>query len=206
MEKSKKRIGAKIAAALVAVTALTCCVVGTTFAKYTSATEATATATVARWDVEGISANRTQINSVTFTSEKFSPALTGNNKLVSNVMKIKNNSDVSAKVTYTVSDITIKWIGNDTTKGTATYVNAAATEYNNKSYDKLAKSIFIPTITGITSGAELPANSTTETGITVELSWNTLNDEIDTYFGMYAEAVEFTLTLTATQGSQLPTA
>lgn len=68
MEKSKKNIGAKIAAALVAVTALTCCVVGTTFAKYTSATNATANAVVAKWQVEGISENSTskRINQITF--------------------------------------------------------------------------------------------------------------------------------------------
>lgn len=202
MEKSKKNIGAKIAAALVAVTALTCCVVGTTFAKYTSATNATANAAVAKWQVEGISENSTtaKINQITFTADKLSPAIDESkvNTLTSSEITIENKSDVAADITCEVGTVLVTWDGEK--DGTE--------EYGSVSYNDWAKEIFKLKVKGLdnkTIAAGASAN------ITVELTWNTYSNDadadiIDTYFGMYATSVSFTITLTATQSSQLPTA
>ena len=47
----KKRIVSKLILALVVLTAISCCFLGSTFARYTSGTTGTATVTVAKWDV-----------------------------------------------------------------------------------------------------------------------------------------------------------
>ena len=47
----KKRIVSKLILALVVLTAISCCFLGSTFARYTSGTTGKATVTVAKWDV-----------------------------------------------------------------------------------------------------------------------------------------------------------
>ncbi len=116
MEKRKKNRSGKIAAAFVALTALTCCFVGTTFAKYTSKVEGSGSANVAHWEITGISANSENVYDFS-TGGKLSPTLTEEGgKYVNSISadyKISNMSDVGATVTWTIgTETTISTVEN----------------------------------------------------------------------------------------------
>lgn len=51
-QKEKKRIASKLFAALVVLTLISCCFVGTTFARYTSTSSGAATVDVANWSIK----------------------------------------------------------------------------------------------------------------------------------------------------------
>lgn len=74
MEKTKKSFIGKIAALLLMLTVVSCCFLGSTFAKYTSSKTGTAEVGVAEWKVIGVSANATTADQ-TFglTVSKMSP-------------------------------------------------------------------------------------------------------------------------------------
>lgn len=244
MEKSKKKFGAKIAAALVAVTALTCCFVGSTFARYTSSTEATGTVTVAKWQVTGISANTDKINAFEFdtANAKLSPAELGTeastanltNEVLSTAITIQNLSDVEADITYAWKEnaVVYNWradgdadTSNDITNATE-YKSAADNGGTAITYKDLADGVFTWSVWTCDTedgtyvewkkgdaDTTLPAKTLAKDAtlyVKVKLVWKTGanddRDEIDTILGMYLENVKNTLTLTATQGSQLPTA
>ncbi len=261
MEKSKKKRGAKIAAALVALTALTCCFVGTTFAKYTSTNEASAKVTVAHWQITNISKNGAEqdggslVNKFTFgtgkdETTKLSPSVTegvSTNKVMTNSIKIENLSDVDAMITLDwknyETDSTkdaiytqYSWNSNKTNEDTLTLTSEATSGTKDTvTYKKLADDTltwkcyyaeaatepvesdaawkeYKITDTSFT-GIKLSAKTTAETKtlwIKIELTWTTANDQDgdlkDTELGMYLDALERTLTLTATQASQIPAA
>lgn len=235
MEKSKKKFGAKIAAALVAVTALTCCFVGSTFARYTSSTEAAGTVTVANWKIKGISENATPVNAFTFTATgdaMLSPAIPNSgdvstsglkNVIQSTAIEIKNESEVDAKLTWAwkapAADASIySWLDSksDATEYKAAESGSSAITYKDLADGALKWSIsYSTTETGTyTEWTDGAVAQDLETGaslwVKVTLTWETGTgddrDTIDTILGMYLEKVVNTLTLTATQASQLPTA
>lgn len=115
-QKEKKRIASKLFAALVVLTLISCCFVGTTFARYTSGESGAASVAVALWDVDF-----TETNSGNISFGPISPNMTGfadaNNKNQTNsitpstMVVITNNSEVSAEVTVVISDITYTAVG-----------------------------------------------------------------------------------------------
>jgi len=196
----KKNFKSRIIAALVAVTALTCCFVGSTFAKYTSTSQATATATVAKWDITGITDATS--NSFTFTADKLSPALTGaTNTLTSETLTITNNSDVAAYISFEKGDVTVNY-----KESKADWDNSWGDQAN------IAEAVFTANVSSTATATDgkylVAANGGTLT-LTVSLTWNTQadnGDAIDTYFGMNATTLALEVNLTAVQASQLPTA
>lgn len=114
----KKSIITKLFVALVALTLISCCFLGSTFARYTSGGNGSATTNIAKWsiDMKDGSGNTNQFD-VTFT-DKLSPskdAWTDANKTTARshstgkilVASIANNGDVAASVTVTAAAGTV---------------------------------------------------------------------------------------------------
>lgn len=104
----KKGIASKLFIGLTGLTLLSCCFLGTTFARYTSGETGSATTNVALWDVEFTSDGTQEINnSVSF--DKLSPSAADwqdnvvryNTSDIKLIGVIRNNSDVSAKIEIT---------------------------------------------------------------------------------------------------------
>jgi len=224
MEKNKKRIGTKIAAALVAATALTCCVLGTTFAKYTSGTAGEANVQVAKWQIEGLSENSTGNKfEIDFgTTTKISPAIDGTKKnsienTKTTVTTIQNLSEVEAVLEITTNFSEESWGAPTTGSKEEAILNAIKPMINQ---------VFTVDITvdgaALTDANKTLAVNSNAVTIGAKLTWNTLNDgvvkysfgsetdveltgdQVDTYIGMYLTSVKITFNLTATQSSILP--
>lgn len=112
----KKSIATKLLIALAALTLISCCFLGSTFARYTSSGSVTATTGVAKWDVSLVKAD-----SLTQTFADLSPAQepytntprthsTGKVK----VAELSNAGEVAAQVTFTFdAAATITYSGGD---------------------------------------------------------------------------------------------
>lgn len=107
----KKRIVSKLILALVVLTAISCCFLGSTFARYTSGTTGKATVTVAKWDVSFGEEGGTTI---TFDNAKLSPSMEAwdadnattprSNSTDTVKVAITNSGDVDAFVTVTIPE------------------------------------------------------------------------------------------------------
>ena len=77
-QKEKKRIVSKLFAALVVLTLISCCFLGSTFARYTSTGTGTASVQVAKWDISIKDVDSAQEDDETFTAEipELSPSMT----------------------------------------------------------------------------------------------------------------------------------
>ncbi len=220
----KKKFRSRIVAALVAVTALTCCFVGSTFAKYTSSKEQTATATAARWQITNVTDNAENTNVFEFTANKLSPNHNGTtNTLASSNLTITNESDVSATLTLTNNGVVVNY-REDLTVPTfdLTAIATLPEGYaNQRAYAEANVFTFtVERVTGVNANADGTYTLGTETSnnsvtLRVVISWNTLDtngaeeglgngDAIDTYFGMYATDLVAKLNVTAVQASKLP--
>lgn len=110
--KQKTRIASKLFAALVVLTLISCCFLGTTMARYTSTSSGAAQISVAEWDI-GVTGNAT--GNATANFGKLSPSQTGYANLKDNetdtshstaytlVATIVNNSEVAANVTVSAN-------------------------------------------------------------------------------------------------------
>lgn len=194
MKKSKSM---RIASLLLVLVLVTTCFVGTTFAKYTSSVEATATATVAKWDV---SVNDTSLTvekpSVTFdlfttildsdntNAEKdvkaglIAPGTSGKFNL-----KVHNASEVTASYAITLKETNNKGIPILYSADGKTYYEANDTNLLNALKGNLA----------IGAGDALE---------TVYWKWayseNATQDASDTAIGAYGTATAPTVAVTAT--------
>ncbi len=220
MEKSKKKRGAKIAAALVALTALTCCFVGTTFARYTSSTEATGTATIAHWEVTGISQNGTPETEFTFDTDnaKLSPKLPTvtdgveestaglANKVVSETLTITNKSDVVAEISWTWVENALKytWEGSYiNAEGTAITPADDVTEATqDKTYKALANSVLTWEIVAVDASGKALTTQPTDSKTT--LAARTGTEGSYTYESYYLQ-VTLTWTTNETNGDDIDT-
>lgn len=110
----KKRIVSKLILALVVLTAISCCFLGSTFARYTSGGTGSATVEVAKWD---ISFGEEGATTITFDGAKLSPAKDAwdaenattprSNSTKKVAVTISNNGDVDALVTVTLGAETV---------------------------------------------------------------------------------------------------
>ena len=123
--KQKTRIASKLFAALVVLTLISCCFLGTTMARYTTSDSGTASVQVATWNVS-ITGAGVQDGGVTFNKAVLSPddrsyeeaqKETGNTARVHStaiveVATIRNNSEVSADVKFTPATSVTYTYGN----------------------------------------------------------------------------------------------
>lgn len=192
MERSdKKRILTKILVVIAALTLLSCCFLGSTFAKYVTSSSGTGSVPVALWDIDV-----TDEMSTSTTFDKLSPDVDGNSHSTNSkeIVTITNNSDVAATVSYTTSIA-------------AVWRSGATEDANFTDCSGQFQNMF--TVTVINSAQDLvleakdndPADSLT---LSATVTWTTQSDALDTWYGIWLESVTVTFNFTATQSSELP--
>lgn len=226
MEKSdKKRILTRVLIVIAALTLLSCCFLGSTFAKYVTDETGSAQVNVAKWDIDvEVPAASGGTSAVTVNTSKLSPDMedyqSGKTRSHKSdkflVAIVTNNSDVKAKITVS---------GGDTPKCNVMEGATDETGYEDKSTDA-AKCFSIKFYQSDTDSAddataELSGTKTAtleaKTGDTAdaiyifaEVTWTSQDatengDTLDTWIGQYVTSVSWTLTYKAVQASELPT-
>ena len=205
MEKSdKKRILTRVLVVLAALTLLSCCFLGSTFARYVTSASGSGTVGVAKWDIT-ISGDGTGTTAVSFST--LSPdADTGGKDATHStdyypIATITNKGAVSASVTFGASGgpkATLATGVNESTEGYYDY-------YSQTNTNSMFSIAFYEDESGTTlsSGFTLAANGDSKT-IYAKVTWKTIKDETDTWYGKYVTSVTWTLSYTATQNSELP--
>lgn len=112
----KKNMIARICGLLIVLTLISCCFLGSTFARYTSSGDGTASVQVAKWDID-ITTGGQAATTITANFGKLSPNMTGYNSVspadVSNptpgteIATIANNGEVNALVTAELGTMTV---------------------------------------------------------------------------------------------------
>lgn len=109
----RKSIGAKLFIALIALTLISCCFLGSTFARYTSGGKGSASTSVAEWNIAGNFIEGTAgSDSITVHFDGLTPSMEGYKKNTNrtnstskiHIATITNNGEVAAEVTLTTSD------------------------------------------------------------------------------------------------------
>lgn len=229
----KKRIITRLLVVLAALTLISCCFLGSTFARYTTSKEGSASVGVAKWAVTVT--NQSVDSGTTNTSfGNLSPAITAYDattprtnktarKLVATVV---NNSDVSAEITLTLGELAVlDTAGSDVTDATVV-ANAKAVLSMSFSYALAETPANESDYKSLTSGTKLvmagqndtaPADSIAK-GATVyifaQVVWTSQDatkteiesDAIDTSVGVNVASVKTTITYTAKQVTQIPAA
>lgn len=105
-QKEKKRIASKLFAALVVLTLISCCFLGTTFARYTSTNVGgNATIDVAKWDIDVASGSTVEVGETKANITQLSPSMDTTDNATNTstpvlVAVVTNNSEVSATIDY----------------------------------------------------------------------------------------------------------
>lgn len=232
--KQKRKILPKLFAALVVLTLISCCFLGTTFARYTSTGKNLASVEVANWDIKFENASSASLDeNIKFGQLSPSKADAGAGTTRSNstapklVAVIKNNSEVNAKVSVTVGDVTLSALqgsltygsGSDTENPTEDQVKALFkidlyyhdTSADIGSTDDLNKITLsdgkadVKTLT-VGSGAiylyAVLTWTTDDTNTSAAGGW--YGDALDTWVGENVAGVSYAVTYTAVQASQTP--
>ena len=220
--KQKSRIVSKLFAALVILTLISCCFLGSTFARYTSKSTGTASVGVAKWNVT-VDGTDMDEKAIEVNFGKLSPSkdvYDGTNPRTHTtsptlIATVSNYSDVKV-------DLTVQ-------AGTATYYSEGSTEITNNwgTYNKnIIDEVFSINFywsTSATWGAEDAQSGTidsipqlAETNDTVyiyaSITWTSDSknysgenaDKRDTWIGKNIASVGWGLTLIAVQASELP--
>lgn len=207
MEKSdKKRILTRVLIVIAALTLLSCCFLGSTFAKYVTDETGSGTVSVAKWDIN-VSVNGSEATTTTFGFGELSPSISGSTNTITatdkTALKIENKGEVSALVKVDTDGLTL----------TPNYIDGYDSSAGSANQDRFAD-VFSATITPLKDvpGTSYSGNSSSgyvlEPGdaitLSVSVTWTTIDDDIDTWFGEWLESISVTLRLTAIQNSQLP--
>lgn len=231
--KQKRKILPKLFAALVVLTLISCCFLGTTFARYTSTGENIASVEVANWNIEFKNASDAALDeNIKFGQISPSKAEAGADTTRSNstapklVAVIKNNSEVNAKVSVTVGDVTLSALqgsltygsASDTTKPTEDQVKALFTIelYYHDTSAAIGSTNDLNKITlsdGKADVKTLTAGSNAAIYVYAVLTWTTddtntsaaggwYGDALDTWVGENVAGVSYEVTYTAVQASQ----
>lgn len=212
----RKSVVSKILLLVVLLTLVSCCFLGSTFARYTSGGSGSATLTVAKWDVSNENGN------IAVQFDKLSPAMEayegGSSYSAEHVRShasgkvlvatITNNGDVSAEVTFTTADITLDGAGYGT--------DSAPTEDAVKGLFSIA--LYLGTDASDTDTTTPLETKTIANGETLyifaEATWTsddqtvfgTAADKRDTWVGENVTSVSWTISYTAVQATERPNA
>lgn len=217
----KKRIASKLFLLVLVMTLISCCFLGSTFARYTSGTSGTGTLSVAKWDIDfknGVTESDTSLN-VEFA--KLSPlqgAYTGtvrkHRTAVVKVATIENKGDVDALVTLEVA-------ATPTLTCDAAYGTGVTTGDGAPTEEECKEVFTVKWYTNTSNSAEGATAYTTSVNLTAEggvlyvyaqVTWTSdiggltgENADIrDTWIGEHVSAVTWTLECTAVQNSERP--
>lgn len=225
----RKSIGAKLFIALIALTLISCCFLGSTFARYTSGGNGSASTGVAKWSIDVTGGGASGSTDVDFTN-KLSPSMedfdsaeqirknpTG--KIL--IATIKNTGDVAAKVTITAGAITIGkpdgvayGTGAGITKETASNDGVAPTETQVKGLFGIK--LYQDDSAEYNGGKEIGGAIDLAAGsgvvyIFAEITWTSTDtegkavaDAIDTWVGENVTKISYAFSYTAVQASEIP--
>lgn len=209
MEKSdKKRILTRVLVVLAALTLLSCCFLGSTFAKYVTSANGSGTVQIANWDV---AIENTNSGSYTFTN--LSPDKDGTNSGTHStgwvkVAAITNSGEVDATVTITGSgDVTTAMVKLLTSKQTEAEESDLYDDYYSdvvlgQTFKVELASNAQGTALGNTTFTLLADDGTKD--IYARVTWTTTNDVMDTWYGTYLESITVSIGYTAVQASEEP--
>lgn len=229
----KKNIASKLVLVLFVLTLISCCLLGSTFARYVSSGTGSASVGIAKWDV-GMAEG-----SMTIDVDKISPDdaekgthngddprthMAGPAKAIAT---ITNNSDVSADVTVTLSDLSFQKGENVVKFGTTGWATdgkpsqAEMMKTVQLQFGKSANEQTTPTTWSTVNNAtsfsvsndKLAAKTESTTAsiciwfrvVWVSQDGTSYADELDTWIGQNVETISATLSYTAVQDSELPT-
>ena len=218
----RKNVVSKMLLLVLILTLISCCFLGSTFARYTSSGEGTGTLQVAKWDVSIEKEGDVSGDQTTLNFDKLSPAKEayegGSSYSAEHVRShssgkvlvatIANNGDVSAEVTFTTSDITLEGAGYGT--------DSAPTEDAVKGLFSIA--LYLGTDASDTDTTTPLETKTIAKGeklyIFAQATWTSDDqtvfgaaaDERDTWVGKNVTSVSWTISYTAVQATELPNA
>ena len=215
----KKRIASKLFLLVLVMTMISCCFLGSTFARYTSGASGTGTLSVAKWDIDfnGAAGTDTSLN-VTFdtlspSQNPYVDTARTNSTGKVKVAEISNNGVVKALVTLTAgTEPTLSCNSAYGTSGVTTDGIPTEAEckevfkinwYTNTSDDKA-------TATAYTKSVELVPEDVLY--VYAEVIWTSDVDDLtgdkadirDTWMGENVTGASWTLNCTAVQNSQKP--
>ena len=207
MEKSdKKRILTRVLIVIAALTLLSCCFLGSTFAKYVTSAKGSGTVGVAKWDIT-ISGDGTGTTAVSF-SDLSPDADTGGNGATHStgyypIATITNNGEVDAFITFSASQLPkITWVDN-------TAPNESTEGYTAYYSEDNTKAMFSIKFYSNDSGTELSQDYTLAARSTLNIyarvTWTTIDNDTDTWYGEHVDTVSWDLSYTATQKTEKPT-
>ena len=230
----RKSIGAKLFIALIALTLISCCFLGSTFARYTRGGNGSASTGVAAWSINVTGGGASGNMDVDFTN-KLSPSMddfvdtSAENARTNSTGKIliatiKNTGDVAAKVTITAGDITItKTVGVEYAKDGSGITNVNAGNDGVAPTEAQVKGLF--SVKLYQDDSEIYAGDNTEIGkeaidllattgvvyIFAEITWTSADtsgeavaDAIDTWVGENVTEISYAFSYTAVQASEIP--
>lgn len=215
----KKGIASKLFLLVVLLTLISCCFLGSTFARYISTESGNATMQVAKWDIStGEDDMKIEFGKLSPAKEEYvsTPRTHSTGKTV--VATITNNGEVDALVTLTLGAKTISCSAGYGTQGVATDGNPTKAEVKEVFTVKLYYTVEDGSEQTLTAGdaevkAEdlaLPAGKTIS--ISAEVIWTSdtatitgdTADVRDTWIGKHVTGVSATLAYTAVQNSEKP--
>ena len=230
MEKSdKKRILTRVLIVIAALTLLSCCFLGSTFAKYVTNETGTAQVGVAKWDIDvEVPAASGGTSAVTVNTGKLSPDDTvydqathatkprfhTSDKFL--VAIVTNNSDVKATITVSAGTSADCNVIEEPATGADNYNDFTKTEavkcFSIKFYTSDTNSAAAATEELASETLDAKTDSATDAiYIFAEVTWTSQDtaeksgDALDTWIGQYVTSVSWTLTYSAVQDSELPT-
>ncbi len=211
----RKSVVSKILLLVVLLTLVSCCFLGSTFARYTSGGRGSATLTVAKWNVSITGAGTSEETALDFN--KLSPAKEAyvdstrtHSTAVVPVATIAYDLDVDATLTFTVGELTFKNNNAEVSYGNGYDVDDlkevfSITFYSDNGTTEI--SVVDGTFTKTLSGngtyniyAKVTWTSDTE-GVTGDAA-----DKRDTWIGANVTTVSCTFGYTAVQATELPNA
>lgn len=226
MEK-KKRILPRLFAALVILTLVSCCFIGSTFARYTSSSTGSATVEVAKWDIDVKGGGDSNSTAITFN--KLSPKAISYEDNSNQARTNSTDKVLVATITYTLdvkATLTLTTDATPTVSSNAAYGSGVTAEGNvpteEEVQDVFSIKLYTSTSKGATSATEysqaLTLNEAATEGATgtiyvyAQVTWTSDTNSItgtnadirDTWIGEHITAVAWNLTYTAVQASELP--
>lgn len=228
----KKNIASKLVLVLFVLTLLSCCLLGSTFARYVSGGNGSASVGIAKWDVDITGGSDSGTTAVEF--EKLSPDITaafsGTTDRVQATGKklvavIENKSDVAANVSVSSGTMTITCdilYGDGINADNWNDSNSRASEWQVRQVLQI-KLYWDDSETytddgGECSGTKELVAATNGVGggkiyIFAEASWTSMDtsygenaaDALDTWIGEHVSKISTDIAFTAVQASELPT-
>lgn len=211
----RKSVVSKMLLLVVILTLVSCCFLGSTFARYTSKGSGTGTVNVAKWDVK-YEAGATQVEEAELSPSK--EAYTGGDSYAAGsarkntserklVATITNSGDVDALVSLqAVVDVVTKeaeatheTYTDEVIKGMFSVTLYTSTEDNAEGATEYSVAVNVPAKEGT-----LYVYATVTWTSDDESTFGTPADERDTWIGQNVSAIGFTVTYTADQNTQIP--